>query len=325
MSSQLTQMEKAMIIFLYDNNKSMNSIAEELKVNIKTVSLWLKRYNETQSVDINEKRGRHYKTTENENLQIIDVAKKMERCVTINKIRIEISEIGINLSNNTIIDRLKNCGYHYSYPIKKPFMSEEHKRKILEFAINNYNTDWFSVIFADETTIVKDGNFDRKIWIGQEVDNVVRKLRHNIKRNLYGCIFIGGLETFKIFKENMNADKYIDILDETLILIYDNRYLYQQYNSPIHKSKKAQKYFSDNGIKLLKNWPPNSPDLNPIENLWFLLKYKLINEKINSTNFNEIIEKKIKEIKYEHIFNMISSMQIRIYDVIQNNGDYINY
>ena len=76
---------------------------------------------------------------------------------------------------------------------------------------------------------------------------------------------------------------------------------------------------------MLKNCPPNSPDLNSIENLWFLLKYKLLDEHINNDNFDEIIEKKINEIKYEHIFNMISSMKVRICKVIQNNGDYIDY
>ena len=113
--------------------------------------------------------------------------------------------------------------------------------------------------------------------------------------------------------------------NDTLIVIYDDSYLYQQDNSPIHKSKKSLKYFDNNNIKMLKNCPPNSPDLNSIENLWFLLKYKLLDEHINNDNFDEIIEKKINEIKYEHIFNMISSMKVRICKVIQNNGDYIDY
>ena len=45
---------------------------------------------------------------------------------------------------------------------------------------------------------MKEGNFSKKIWVSAEIDNVIRKVKHSIKRNLYGCISIGGIETFQI-------------------------------------------------------------------------------------------------------------------------------
>jgi transposase len=322
----LTILERTNIIILYEKNKwSSIKIAKELKINIHTVLLWINRYKKTGTVNEILKSGRFRKTSKINDLKIIETAKGMHKSFIIDEIREEIKKINIYLCNNTIINRLKEYGFYCSYPFSKPLLTEEHKRKRLEFALNNYDTDWTFVIFSDETSIVKGGNFNKKIWVGPEIDNVVKKLKHQIKRHLYGCISIGGIETFKIFKENLNSEKYKEILDETLKKIYNNNYLYQQDNSPIHKSKKLLNYFNNNNIKILENWPPNSPDLNPIENLWFLLKYKLLDMNINNDNFNEIIEKTIKEIKYEHIFNMISSMQIRICKVIQKSGDYIDY
>ncbi len=74
------------------------------------------------------------------------------------------------------------------------------------------------------------------------------------------------------------------------------------------------------------DWPSNSPDLNPIENMWALLKNK-VKKRPNKTTeeFKKSIIECWKEIDQKHINNPITSMPKRIKSVIANKGKSINY
>ena len=60
----------------------------------------------------------------------------------------------------------------------------------------------------------------------------------------------------------------------------------QQDNAPAQNSILSKTWFSENGLEILKNWPPNSPDISIIENVWSLPKKRVFQRHPN--NFEEI-------------------------------------
>jgi transposase len=80
------------------------------------------------------------------------------------------------------------------------------------------------------------------------------------------------------------------------------------------------------GLKSL-NWPGNSPDLNPIENLWGIMKQKLRGKK--ACNIEEL--KKVicnvweNDVTQEMIDNLYESLPKRVLAVIKNKGDSTKY
>ena len=87
-----------------------------------------------------------------------------------------------------------------------------------------------------------------------------------------------GKLTVAFCSPKMNSEKYQDMLAESLLpfgpLITNGEYVFQQDNAPIHRSDSTQRGFIANSVELL-SWPPCSPDLNPIENLWGYLVRKV--------------------------------------------------
>lgn len=95
----------------------------------------------------------------------------------------------------------------------------------------------------------------------------------------------------------------------------------QEDNDPKHTSIKAQTWKDKNQINTI-SWPSQSPDLNPMKNVWSVLKVNISNYKPSSTkDLIRIIQKEWKKLDKVYAQNLIISMKNRISLVLSNKGD----
>ena len=103
--------------------------------------------------------------------------------------------------------------------------------------------------------------------------------------------------------------------------------LSQQDNDPKHTSNLAQKWFKDNNIDLME-WPAQSPDINPIEHLWELLKRRLIKYEEPLKGVYELWDRVAEEwnkITPEDYQNLIESLPRRLEAVYKAKGGHTKY
>jgi hypothetical protein len=148
----------------------------------------------------------------------------------------------------------------------------------------------------------------------------------------WGCLTYGAVGTLTPIEGNINSRKYIEILDGNLwpvIAKYqqDRPYIFQKDNAPVHTSRETCAWKTQNGINTM-NWPPQSPDINIIENVWRTVKIKL-QKRISQIKTRQDLIDNVLEIWTSltptYIKSLYQSLPKRVQAVLAGNGCIIKY
>ena len=223
-------------------------------------------------------------------------------------------ESGLTVSKKTLYRMLKDEGISNWLAKKRPLITPEVAAKRLRWAkkYKDWSWDeWCKMIWSDECSLER-GKGGRRVWVfrtpyekyNKELICPYKKGK-DISVMIWGAIHGDGRSDVVIMerdpdaaKSGYTANSYLIVLNDQLPRIYQPGMTFMQDNASIHTAKKVKKWFEDEGIPLM-DWPPYSPDLNPIEHLWAQLK-QWIND-----NHPELVDMGASEEAYQQLFRAI--------------------
>ena len=136
---------------------------------------------------------------------------------------------------------------------------------------------WAKTVFADEMSIwLSRGQI--KMWTKSDRERFVPTTKHTPKINVWAAFSSMGTFPLCIFNQNMDSTLFLDILQGHLLaqaeVFHENDWQLVMDNDPKHTAIKVKHWLNSNVPKVLR-WPSQSPDLNPIENVFGWLKQEL--------------------------------------------------
>ncbi len=265
-TADLTVVQKTIIDTLHKEGKPQTFIAKEAVCSQSAVSKHVNR-----ELSRRQKCGRKRCTTNRENHSLMRIVKQ-NRFKNLGELHKEWTEAGVEASRATTHRRVKEFGYSCL------------KRLITWAKEKNWTVaQWSKVLFSDESKVcISFGIQGLRVWMKGGEARSQSCLKFSVKFPqsvmIWGAMSSAGVGPLRFLKTSVTAPIYQEILEHFMLpsadqLFKDADFIFQQDLAPVHTAKSTKSWLNDHGVGVL-DWSPNSPDLNPRENRFFIgLKY----------------------------------------------------
>ena len=337
----ITPCTRTKILTLYNyTNKSITEISKIVGHSKSSVYRIITKSIETGSIEGNRKSncGRKSKASA-EQIQMIITKSEMNPRITSSELRNYLSSLGIEVTSRTIRRYLFNAGRIARRPLKKQILTEKMKQARLQWAEDHKDwtqQQWRQVLFSDESYFQCQGHRSQYVRRSKDEEITEQHINQYVKaaekRMFWGSMSYAGVGSLCPIQGTMNADKYMDIINSKIKSDMEEAFgnmegIYQQDLAPCHRAKKVKALFSQKQILIL-DWPGNSPDLSPIENLWAIIKRK--QQKTDCRTLEKMTTAVINiwcndPSLNQHCKKLVDSMPQRVMEVIRKKGGHIKY
>lgn len=247
------------------------------------------------------------------------------------------SDLDLSCSSRTIRRRIKELGIlKYRKMSRKPVLKAHEKARRVDWARArlHWQTRWKKIVFSDEKRFCLDGpDGNRSYYHDVRKPELICNRRHSGGGGvmIWGAIGWHGKSTIAFVDTTMNSEKYIEVLTNHLLphgaRIGGDHWIFMQDNAPVHTSQATKAFLNQQNVRLL-SWPPRSPDMNPIENLWSQLSRIVYADGKQFSTIPELREAILAgwaAISRENIHPLYVSMPSRLQEVVNKKGYIAHY
>lgn len=324
----------------YTNEKIIAHFRKNFKRNIdrRTVQRTLQRFKNTRNTHDRAGRGRKRKCKPVRE-RAIKRAAQGNRWLSLPALTSMVNNNNSPVSVSTVSRTLRKFGLRRRIAAHKPLLTVQQRKKRLQFAKRHAHKElafWHSKIFSDEK-IFRGGSHRKGAFVTRTKSErnkpqcVQQSPKHPLQVHVWGVIGWGGVGALKRVRGNLNAAEYREqILPDirqvcSLVAPRGVPWTFVQDNAPAHRAHSTLSFLQDNGVNLLE-WPGNSPDLNPIENIWaYVQKLMPRRPPHNADELWEQVQRAWQSVPTRVVRNVIDSMRRRLDSVARANGNFTKY
>jgi transposase len=335
--NELSKAQRERVIGAYLSGIKQNVISAQLNIPTSTIYDTIKRYKETGFATPKKRSGRPKELSQRDTRTLQRIV-RTNRFSPLSDIRNELnSNLNTTLHNSTVRRYLHDVGLGSYTTRKKPLLTEKHRNDRLRWCKEkrNWEEEWKQMVWSDESRFALFES-DGRVRVWRNPGEAYNKdcIQPTVKFGggsvmFWGCFGWHGVGPLVVVDGNMNSDDYINILANHFIPWVNNypNSIFQQDGASCHTSNYSVWWMRTHNIPVL-DWVAQSPDLNPIENLWNHLDYQIRRKKPLPKSKQELInavQEEWRKISIETIHSLILSLPNRVKAVIKAKGGHTKY